>query len=689
MKFFNFELIFNMKSAAAFFDFVGLEIEHIDQILAAFPLENTFERAVELDLILHALLQEEDKARETVLFLSLSHIPAFSSSVKLELRAKVTPILVAWPEELELYGNYPELIEKYDFFEILEQPVKQTTFSLLLKKLERHWKKQETLQLHALQELEELKALRDINHKLAGHTEIIPLLKMARQLCQEVTNADAVCIYLVIEREGIGYNKENYLDNKQLHYEPDRKNCAAISSSQSNAINDGWNLGYAPILLTTIPGYVTITQKVLRIKDAYNLSYAAPYDIDKLSDAEHDYRTKSMLVVPITSRGDEKQTLGVIQLVNKKINPKDELNADADMESMVVDFSNKDERLVKTIALHAGICYQSLILYNNEQKLLEGFIKASVKAIESRDPTTSGHSSRVARLVVAFAKAVSNSSAKAFRHVKYTPRDLKEIEYAALLHDFGKIGVRESVLVKANKLHPSELTSLLGRYKVMLKAIQLRFTQKKLGVIARLGKKRATPILREIDKNCHRHLEETLQNLQTIFAANAASHNGADLSAELERIKSKVFYSNESEEYEYLTDEEYKQLTLKTGTLSQDERNEIQQHVSHSFDFLRNIPWTDDLKQIPLIVYAHHERNDGSGYPNGLVESTIPIPSKMMAIADIFDALTSPERPYKKAMSIQVALNMLENDAKNNKIDLALFTIFREEKIYEAILDDK
>ncbi|ACF14346.1 metal dependent phosphohydrolase [Chloroherpeton thalassium ATCC 35110] len=678
-----------MTSAVRFYDFVGLELEYIDKIFADFSLENTFESGTSFSSVAHTFSLHDIEDRRTVLFLSLSQMSDFFRAVPFDLRKKIDLILVAWPEELLLYGDYTELFEKYGFFEVLEQPIKVTSFSMLLKKLELHWKNHTPLQASARQELHELKTIHEISLKLSGHREIRALLKMVRDICEEVTGADSVCVYLVVEREGIGYNKENYLENKQLQYEPDAKNSAAVFSESHETFESDSQIGYAAISLKTVPGYVAMSQQVLHIKDAYHLPHSTTYTINKSFESEHDYRTKSMLVVPIISRSEDKHTIGVVQLANKKINANDTLTASGDIEAKVTEFTDRDERLVQAVALHAGICLQSLKLYNNEQKLLEGFIKASVKAIESRDPTTSGHSSRVAQLVVEFAKAVSSSPEWAFRNVKYTPRDIKEIEYAALLHDFGKIGVRESVLVKANKLHPNELSSLLGRYRVIMKAIELRFAQKKFGLVIRLGKKRAMPILQELDKDCQKYLEETKQNLQIILTANAATHNGAELSDELENIKSKIFYFNESEEYEYLTDSEYKQLTLKSGTLSRDERDEIQMHVSHSFDFLRNIPWTDDLKQIPLIAYAHHERNDGSGYPNGLVDSAIPIPSKMMAIADIFDALTSPERPYKKGMSTQVALNILQSEADNNKIDPKLFNIFLEKKIYEVLFNNE
>jgi HD-GYP domain-containing protein (c-di-GMP phosphodiesterase class II) len=436
----------------------------------------------------------------------------------------------------------------------------------------------------------------------------------------------------------------------------------------------------------SIAGFVAMSGEVVKINDCYKLPASSPFQFDETFDQREGYKTKSLLTVPIKST--QGKVIGVVQLINKRKNRKVK-------KPDIGTFSKQDLLLVEALASQTSIALENAKLSADIAKLFESFVQASVTAIEARDPSTSGHSDRVAALTVDLAKTVDNLSSGPFRHVQFTPQQIQEIRYASLLHDFGKIGVREPVLLKAKKLFPNELESIMLRLDTARSKNETRAWKM---LVEELFKKENEfcmhPAHDHNGHQCHQMLLKT-QNSLTTFNQH------------IEHIATKINEANESqvmdEDFDIqglmkfisdlsksagqliLTEQETKTLSIARGTLSPEERKEIESHVSFTFQFLSQIAWTDVLANVPAIAHAHHEKLDGTGYPLGLKEEQIPIQARMMAISDIFDALTAMDRPYKKAVTPQRAIEILEKEANQGKLDVELLKVFVDAQIFHQV----
>ena len=284
-------------------------------------------------------------------------------------------------------------------------------------------------------------------------------------------------------------------------------------------------------------------------------------------------------------------------------------------------------------------------------------------------------------LTVGLAEAVDRIDSGGLRNITFSRNDIQQIKYAALLHDFGKIGVRENVLVKAKKLYPEQLEAIKFRFKFIKRATELQFSKEKVKYLLKQNRTLALRKLNTMDKEFEHKLIEIDNFLEFVIAANEPRILAEGGFERLKEISSIVFEENGTVE-RYLTDNEVKLLSIAKGSLSPEERIEIESHVTHTFNFLARIPWTSELKPVPEIAFAHHEKLDGSGYPRGLHSDEIPIQSKMMAIADIFDALTAWDRPYKKAVPIEKALQILQFEVNDGKLDPALYKTFVDAQIH-------
>ncbi|WP_257310389.1 HD domain-containing phosphohydrolase [Geothrix fuzhouensis] len=318
-------------------------------------------------------------------------------------------------------------------------------------------------------------------------------------------------------------------------------------------------------------------------------------------------------------------------------------------------------------------------LKNDIERLFEGFVNASVTAIEARDPSTSGHSSRVAELTVGLAEAVSLTPNGPYGELQFTPVQIREIRYASLLHDFGKVGVREQVLVKAKKLHQERLESIYQRlHQRALEAMRDRM----LDAWARgqtfdhdqLGR-----LLREQE-------EETRRIMDLVRRSNEPTVLPQDVAQELDTLEDLTYQHWSGDRRILFEPSDLDLLRIPKGSLSLEEREEIQSHVTHTYRFLIQIPWTIELAAVPDIAYAHHERMNGRGYPRHLTEPDIPVQSRLMAVTDVYDALTASDRPYKAAVSVERSLEILDQEARMNLLDKEALRIFIEARIYERTL---
>ncbi|MFO7561588.1 MAG: HD domain-containing phosphohydrolase, partial [Enhygromyxa sp.] len=399
---------------------------------------------------------------------------------------------------------------------------------------------------------------------------------------------------------------------------------------------------------------------------------------DRSFDERLGYQTRSMLTVPM--RPPDGEVLGAIQLINARMNPHDTrpLRTGEDFSRRVVPFDAEAERLCRALAAQGAVALENARLYAEIEALFEGFVRASVKAIEQRDPTTSGHSERVATLTVALAKLVDRASDGPLAAVRFDRDDLRELQYAALLHDFGKVGVREDVLVKAKKLYPEQRARVMSRFDHMRTALRLSLLEQRLrgDAIASQAEfeARLAEILAEVD---------ALQAL--VEEANEPSILSEDCSAGIRALIGRRFVDGSGGEVRLLEPDDVESLLITRGSLTEAERQAIQQHVVHTSHFLERIPWGRKLTRVPDIAGKHHEYLDGTGYPNGITAEAISIQTRMMTIADIFDALTAADRPYKKAVPLERALSILQMEVDAGKLDRDLFEAFCAGRVFEKI----
>jgi HD-GYP domain-containing protein (c-di-GMP phosphodiesterase class II) len=492
----------------------------------------------------------------------------------------------------------------------------------------------------------------EIGRALASEKELDTLLPLILTYGRSLTYADGASIYT---RDSEGRLWFRFWQNASLG------DAAAVQS--------------VPVSEDSIAGHVSRIGTTLVLDDAYEIPAGAPYRFSPDSDRKLGYRTTSLLTVPLKNKADE--VVGVLQLINRKDRAETMLKSAADFAAHVLPFDTQDQAVAAALAGQAGVALENSMLYADIERLFEGFIKASVRAIEARDPTTAGHSFRVADFTERLAVAVDRSGESDLRGISFTRDQLRELRYAALLHDFGKVGVREDVLVKAKKLYPHDLEMVKQRFRFARASLERRAYRRLLALHdEKLTELEYRERRREIEQVLASEQAQLEQSLSLVLTANEPNVLAEAAPAELERLLRFTFPGEEDEELPLLQEFEFANLALAKGSLNPKERTEIESHVSHTFAFLSLIPWTKQLRDLPAIAYSHHEKLDGTGYPRKLAGDAIPVQSRMMTIADIYDALTAGDRPYKRGLPSDRALAILETEAGHGKLDPRLFRVF-------------
>ena len=480
--------------------------------------------------------------------------------------------------------------------------------------------------------LEKLGGILEAAQALNSERELTPLLHLILKSAARVVGADRCSIFLIDKERGELWSK-----------------VAQGTSEIRFPIGKG------------IAGAVAQTGAAINIADAY----ADPrfnQDVDK----QTGYRTRSILTIPMRSL--EGEVVGVLQALNKL----DGAPFDAEDEELFLAFGGQAAAAVNNALLHQEI-----------ERLFEGFVRASVVAIEARDPSTAGHSGRVARLSVGLADVLPRAGGSAGRWKGFglTFAERQELRYAALLHDFGKVGVRENVLVKANKLEPGELEVLRARFETILVQEELNAERKRLALV-RAGNVADLPArLDEVDKGLAERKRDIAAMLEFILGCNRPTVLPEGTFDRLGVIGQGAYASPFGGDRPFLSAGEILKLSVRKGSLTPEERREIESHVSHTYRFLSQIPWTRALKRVPDIAYGHHEKLTGGGYPRGLAAPEIPAQTRMMTISDIYDALTASDRPYKRAVPKEKAYDILKDEAKRGDVDGDLLTVFIESDV--------
>lgn len=515
----------------------------------------------------------------------------------------------------------------------------------------------------------EVQELTRIGIALSAERDLDALLKLILDKAMEITAADAVTLYLV---------ETNIDDENQLRFK--------LSFCKSVPLN--YKEFTIPINRQSIAGFAAQTGKILNLEDCYQLPPNTEYSFNYSFDQEFGYRTKSMLVVPMIDH--QNKVIGVLQLINKKKEKDLFLDSTEACLKYVETFDLWCEEMVFSLASQAAIAIENTSLYQDIENLFEGFVHASVTAIESRDPTTSGHSERVATLTVALAEKISDINNGKFRSVRFTRDQIKEIRYASLLHDFGKVAVREQVLLKAKKLYPYALESIRDRFTLAKRDLEVRFWKTQALQYLQAIETGNTSCcseaqLHQEEQDLKKSLDLLDKYLDTIIQLNEPTVLEEGSFETLQEITKLQYNDRYGQLSDLLYPEEVSALSIRRGSLDTKERSEIESHVTYTYKFLSKIPWTEELKSIPQIAYAHHEKINGYGYPLKLRGADIPLQSKIMTIADIFDALTASDRPYKSALSIEKAERILRLEVESEHLDVELVDIFIQSKIYELV----
>ena len=519
----------------------------------------------------------------------------------------------------------------------------------------------------------------DIGRALSQQRDRNALFNLILRRAREVTGADAGTIYEV-KTDKVPDPDNPDPEGRKIHF---------VESQNDSIVIELKGLP-PPMLISSksIVGACVRSGEVINIPDLYALdepgSGTNPWGVthDRTFDLKHGYQTRSMLTVPMISARN--QVIGVIQLINKRARGANKLTEPSDFDNKVLPFDYVSSRFAYTLASQAGIALENALLYNEVTQLFEGFVEASVKAIEARDPTTSGHSRRVADLTEGLAEVADGR----YPDFRPTSDDMQQIRYAALLHDFGKVGVREHVLVKAKKLYEHDRALVEARFDFIRKALESERHERKVRYLLEASRAEVAAELEAVDREAELKLKEVDDIVAFVLQANQPTVLEQGGFERIADIAARTFVAADGSQRPYLTEEEATALQIMRGSLTEAERKEIESHVSHTYNFLLKIPWSRTLIRVPAIAGAHHQKLDGTGYGPGerpMGGTEIPAEAKMMAISDIYDALTASDRPYKKAVPRDKALDIIKSEVDRNKLDRILFDMFVGARVWEKV----
>jgi HD-GYP domain-containing protein (c-di-GMP phosphodiesterase class II) len=519
----------------------------------------------------------------------------------------------------------------------------------------------------------EIHELNQIGAALSAEHDSHKLLEMILSKCREITRADAGSIYLVEDDEAADAQRQAG-DNRPV------PKLLCLKLAQNDSVKIPFREARLPVNEHSIAGYVAEHGSVVMIEDAYALEKWVTYAINKQFDSESGYRTRSILAVAM--KNPKNEVVGVVQLINAKRDWRTRLLSPEDVDTQVVPFSTRQMEIVSSLASQAAVAFENSLLYDNIQRLFEGFVKASISAIEQRDPTTAGHSFRVANLTIALAEAVDRDHTH-YRDVKFNRSQMRELRYASLLHDFGKVGVREEVLTKAQKLYPEQLDLITTRFDYARRTAQAEASERKLRYLMEKGRDEFLSMLPQFDAELEDRLKELDQFAMVIRESNRPAVMPERPSEWLDQIVQRSFAGVDGRTLPLLTRDEARMLSIRKGSLDEEERAEVESHVERTYQFLRNIPWTRDIRNIPEIARGHHEKLNGTGYPRNLASFEIPLPTRLMTVSDIFDALAASDRPYKSAVSVERALDILGQMSDDGELDRQVYRLFVDAKVYD------
>jgi HD-GYP domain-containing protein (c-di-GMP phosphodiesterase class II) len=507
------------------------------------------------------------------------------------------------------------------------------------------------------QRLEQLNA---IGASLSAERDINRLLESILVAAKTITRADGGTLYRVAEDRTLRFE---IVRTTSLHY--------YLGGTT------GTPVPFYPIHLegkdgkpnhSMVAAYAALTGKTVNIPDAY-VAEGFDFSGTRNFDKKTGYRSKSFLTVPM--KNHENEIIGVLQLINAQ-GPGGEIMA----------FSPSDQRLAESLASQAAIALTNRMLINQLEELFESFINLINTAIDEKSPYTGGHCQRVPQLTMMLAEAVNETRDGPLSAFNMSDKDRYELKIAGLLHDCGKVTTPVHVVDKATKLEAifDRIHLIDTRFEVLKRDAEIELLKEKALLVAH-GAQRA-----EQDAADARH-RERLRRLDEDRAFLRACNIGGEAmrEADIERVKAIAGYTwtdISGHHARFLSEDELKNLIIRAGTLTTEERQVINHHIVATIKMLEALPWPRHLKNVPEYAGGHHERMDGKGYPRGLTREQMSVQARVMGIADIFEALTAKDRPYKKGKTLSESLEILGKFRLNGHVDPDLFDVFVRKRVY-------
>ena len=506
-----------------------------------------------------------------------------------------------------------------------------------------------------------LEELNEIGISLSRERDTPRLLEAILVAAKKITSADGGTLYSVD------------LEEKIARFEILRTDSLGIAMGGTT----GTEIPFYPVRLydasgapnnTMVVAYSVLHEETVNIADAY-VAEGFDFSGTKSFDGKTGYRSQSFLTVPM--KNHENDIIGVLQLINAK-----DRNSGA-----IVSFSEADQQLAESLASQAAVALTNRQLIDQLENLFESFIGLINAAIDDKSPYTGGHCQRVPDLTMMLAEAVNDTNEGPLAEFSMTDKDRYELKIAGLLHDCGKITTPVHVVDKSTKLETifDRVVLLDTRFEVVRRDAE----------IAMLRSKLAAPDNREGEwqqaerdyEGCLHRIEEDCAFLQF---ANIGSEKMSTEDQDRVRRISRAYRWRDvlGNDSDFLTDDEVSNLTIRSGTLTSEERQIINHHIDVTIQMLESLPWPNHLRNVPEYAGGHHERMDGKGYPRGLTRDQMSVQARVMAIADIFEALTARDRPYKKGKTLSESLRILGNFRLNGHIDPDLFDVFIKQKVY-------
>jgi len=504
-----------------------------------------------------------------------------------------------------------------------------------------------------------LEQLNAIGASLSAERDIDRLLEAILTAAKTITRADGGTLYRVTEEHTLRFE---IVRTSSLRY--------YLGGTTGNPVP------FYPIQLykdgrpnqSMVAAYAALTGKTVNIADAYT---ADGFDFSgtRAFDTKTGYRSKSFLTVPM--RNHDNETIGVLQLIN----------AMEPSTGAIVPFSPSDQRLAESLASQAAIALTNRMLINQLEQLFESFINLINSAIDEKSPYTGGHCQRVPVLTMLLAEAVSETKDGPLRDFHMSEKDRYELKIAGLLHDCGKVTTPVHIVDKATKLESifDRIQLIDTRFEVIKRDAELEALRKKHNFLEQKMRMEAA----EEDKRLRDRLRQLDDDRKFLHACNIGGERMREEDVDrVRRIGQYRWRDFAGHEAQFLSGDEVKNLTIRSGTLTEEERKVINHHIVATIRMLEALPWPKHLTKVPEYAGGHHERMDGKGYPKGLTREQMSVQARCMGIADIFEALTAKDRPYKKGKTLSESLEILGRMKLNNHVDPDLFDIFVRRRVY-------